>query len=47
MYYSIEVINNLNIEFIVIFVNIAHYLTHNDADILILSSGPDYNFPWI
>ena len=41
MCYNIEVINNLNIEFIVIVVNRTQYPTRNDAGILVLNSDPD------
>ena len=44
MYYNIEVINNLNIEFIVIVVNITQYMTRNNADILVLNSDTDSHF---
>ena len=44
MYYNIEVINNLNMGFIVIVVNIMQYLTRNDAGILVLKSDPDSHF---
>ena len=44
MYYNIEVINNINIKFIVIVVNKTQYLTRNDAGILMLNSDPDSHF---
>ena len=44
MYYNIEVINNINIEFIVIFVNRTQYPTCNDVGILVLNSNPDLHF---
>ena len=44
MYYNIEVINNINIEFIVIAVNRTQYHTWNVADILVLNIDPDSHF---
>ena len=44
MYYNIEVINNLNMEFIVIVINRTQYPTFNDTGILILNSDPDLHF---
>ena len=44
MYYNIEVITNLNIYFIVIFVTIMQYPTCNYAVILVLNSNPDSHF---
>ena len=44
MYYNIEVINNINIEFIVIIVNRTQYLTRNNAGIFVLNSNPDSHF---
>ena len=44
MYYNIEVINNLNIYFIVIIMNRIKYMICNDAGILVLKSGPDSHF---
>ena len=44
MYYNIEMINNINIEFIVIVFNITQYPTCNDAGILLLNSDPDSHF---
>ena len=44
MYYNIEVINNLNIEFIVIVANRTQYLTCNDTGILMLNNNPDSHF---
>ena len=44
MYYNIEVIININIEFIVIVVNITQYPIRNNACILVLNSDPDSNF---
>ena len=41
MHYNMEVINNLNIEFVFIVVNITKYPTHIDAGILLLNSNPD------
>ena len=44
MYYNIEVINNLNIDFIVIIVNRTQYPTNIDAGILVLKSNYDSHF---
>ena len=44
MYYGIEVINGLNIEFIVILTNRMQYPTRNYAGILMLNSNPDLHF---
>ena len=44
MYYNIEVISNINIEFIVIVVNRTQYPTYNNAGILVLNSDPDSHF---
>ena len=44
MYYTIEVINDLNISFIFIIVDITQYPTQNDAGILVLNSYPDSHF---
>ena len=44
MYYNIEVINNLNIEFIVIVINGTQYPNRNVAGILVLNSDPDLHF---
>ena len=44
MYYNIEVIININIEFIVIVVNITQYPIRNNACILVLNSDPDSHF---
>ena len=44
MYSNIEVINNLNIEFIFIVFNITQYPNCNDAVILVLKSDPDSHF---
>ena len=44
MYYNIEVINHINIEFIVIVFNRTQYLNRNDAGILVLNSDPDSHF---
>ena len=44
MYYNIEVINNLNIEFTIIVVNRTQYPTRNDTGILMLNSDPDSHF---
>ena len=40
MYYNIEVINNINIDFIVIVVNRTHYMTHKNEGMLVLNSDP-------
>ena len=45
MYYNIEVINNIHIEFIVIVVNRTQYPTRNEAGILVLNIDPDSHFP--
>ena len=44
MYYNIKVINNLNIDFIVVVVNITQYPTCNDAGVLVFNSDPDSHF---
>ena len=44
MYYNIEVINNLNVDFIFIGTNRTQYLNRNDAGILVLNSDPDSHF---
>ena len=44
MYYNIEVINNLNMEFIIIVINRMHYMNRNDAGILVLNSDSDSRF---
>ena len=44
MYYNIEVINNINIYFIVIIVNRTQYLIRNNAGILVLNSDHDLYF---
>ena len=44
MHYNIEVVNNLNIEFIVIVVNRTQYPTRNDAGMLVLNSDPYSHF---
>ena len=43
-YYNIEVINNLNIKFIVIATTRTQSQTHNDAGILVPNSDPDSHF---
>ena len=44
MYYNIEVINNLNIEFIAIFVNRTQNLTRKNTGTLVLNSNPGSHF---
>ena len=44
MYYTIEVINNINIEFIIIVFNRTQYPTCNNTGILMLNSDPDSHF---
>ena len=44
MCYNIEVINNINIEFIFIIINRTNYLTRNNAGILVLNRYPDSRF---
>ena len=44
MYYNIEVINNINIEFVVIVINRTQYPTHKNTGILVLNIDPDSNF---
>ena len=44
MYYNIEVINNINIYFIVIIFSRIHYLIRNKAGVLVFNSNPDPHF---
>ena len=44
MYHNTEVINNLNMEFIVIVVKRTQYPIRNDTGILMLNRDPDSHF---